>query len=39
MRKQQDTINTQYMNVLEREVQAYMGMGNYKEAAVLQGAI
>ena len=39
MRKQQDTINTQYMNVLEREVQAYMGMGNYKEAAILQGAI
>ena len=39
MRKQQDTINAQYMNVLEREVQAYMGMGNYKEAAILQGAI
>ena len=39
MRKQQDTINTQYMNVLEREVQAHMGMGNYKEAAILQGAI
>jgi len=39
MRKQQDTINAQYMNVLEREVQAHMGMGNYKEAAVLQGAI
>ena len=39
MRKQQDTINAQYMNVLEREVQAYMGMGNYKEAALLQGAI
>lgn len=39
MRKQQDTINAQYMNVLEREVQAHMGMGNYKEAAILQGAI
>ena len=39
MRKQQDTINAQYMNVLEREVQAYMGMGNDKEAAILQGAI
>ena len=39
MRKQQDTINAQYMNVLEREVQACMGMGNYKEAAILQGAI
>ena len=39
MRKQQDTINVQYMNVLEREVQAHMGMGNYKEAAILQGAI
>ena len=39
MRKKQDTINAQYMNVLEREVQAYMGMGNYKEAAILQGAI
>ena len=39
MRKQQDTINAQFMNVLEREVQAYMGMGNYKEAAILQGAI
>ena len=39
MRKQQDTINAQYMNVLEREEQAYMGMGNYKEAAILQGAI
>ena len=39
MRKQHDTINAQYMNVLEREVQAYMGMGNYKEAAILQGAI
>ena len=39
MRKQQDTINAQYMNVLEIEVQAYMGMGNYKEAAILQGAI
>ena len=39
MRKQQDTINAQYMKVLEREVQAYMGMGNYKEAAILQGAI
>ena len=39
MRKQQDTINAQYMNVLEREVHAYMGMGNYKEAAILQGAI
>ena len=39
MRKQQDTINAQYMNVLKREVQAHMGMGNYKEAAILQGAI
>ena len=39
MRKQQDTINAQYMNVLEREVQAYMGMGNYKQPAILQGAI
>ena len=39
MRKQRDTINAQYMNVLEREVQAHMGMGNYKEAAILQGAI
>lgn len=39
MRKQQDTINAQYMNLLEREVQAHMGMGNYKEAAILQGAI
>ena len=39
MRKQQDTINAQYMNVLEREVQAYMGMGNFKEAAILLGAI
>lgn len=36
---QQDTLNAQYITVLNKEVQAYLGMHNYKEAAAIRGII
>ena len=39
MRTQQDTLNIQYLRVLKKEVQGYLGMQNYKAAADLRGTI
>lgn len=39
LRMQQDTLNAQYITVLNKEVQAYLGMHNYKEAAAIRGII
>lgn len=39
MRTQQDTLNIQYLRILKKEVQGYLGMQNYKAAADLRGTI
>ena len=39
MRTQQDTLNEQYLTVLQHEVKAYLGMHHYKEAAATRGTI
>ena len=39
MRTQQDTLNEQYLTVLQHEVKAYLGMHHYKEAAAIRGTI
>lgn len=39
LRTQRDTLNVQYLNVLNQEVQAYLGMHDYKSAAAIRGTI
>lgn len=39
MRTQQDTLNIQYLRILKKEVQGYLGMQNYKAAADLRETI
>lgn len=39
LRTQQDTLNVQYLTVLNKEVQAYLGMHHYKEAAAIRETI
>lgn len=39
MRTQQDTLNIQYLRILKKEVQGYLGMQDYKAAADLRGTI
>lgn len=39
LRAQQDTLNAQYLTVLNKEVQAYLGMHHYKEAAAIRETI
>ena len=39
LRTQRDTLNAQYLAVLNKEVQAYLGMNRYKEAAEIRETI
>ncbi len=39
MRSQQDTLNEQYLTVLQHEVKAYLGMHKYKEVAEIRETI
>lgn len=39
LRTQQDTLNAQYLTILNKEVQAYLGMHRYKEAAAIRETI
>ena len=39
LRAQRDTVNAQYLAVLNKEVQAYLGMNRYKEAAEIRETI
>ena len=39
LRTQRDTLNAQYLTILNKEVQAYLGLNRYKEAAEIRETI